>query len=127
MRDVSHPPLQQVDLCTVLHALSDPGRLAIVRALAEHGEYACGAFEVPVSKGTLSHHFRVLREAGLTRTRITGRQRFVSVRWDDLEQRFPGLVDCLLAQLSAPAGVTVHPTAAAREVAEARRQRRPLR
>jgi len=80
----------------VMHALSDPVRLEIVRSLAGGGEQACNAFETPVAKSTLSHHFKVLREAGITRTRIEGTQRFISLRAGDLEARFPGLLGAVL-------------------------------
>ena len=80
----------------MLHALSDPARLAIVRRLAVGDEYSCGAFELGLSKATLSHHFRVLREAGVVRTRLDGRKRLLSLRQDDLNKRFPGLLDAIL-------------------------------
>jgi DNA-binding transcriptional ArsR family regulator len=50
----------------------------------------------PVSKSTLSHHLRVLRDCGITWTRCEGTQRFISLRKDDLEERFPGLIGCVL-------------------------------
>jgi DNA-binding transcriptional ArsR family regulator len=81
----------------VLHALSDPARLEIVRRLAEGDEPSCGMFELGLSKATLSHHFRVLREAGVVRTRLDGRKRFLSLRAGDLEARFPGLLEAVLA------------------------------
>ncbi len=96
MRIIAHPDPVQLSLPGVLHALSDPVRLEIVRALGEEGELSCGALEVPVSKSTLTHHLKVLREAGLTYTRAEGVQRFVSLRRDDVERRFPGLLSCVL-------------------------------
>jgi DNA-binding transcriptional ArsR family regulator len=54
-------------------------------------------FELALSKATLSHHFRVLREAGLVRTRLDGRKRLLSLRIDDLDARFPGLLHAVLA------------------------------
>jgi DNA-binding transcriptional ArsR family regulator len=95
-----HPAAQELELATVLHALSDPVRLRIVRSLADEGPRSCGSFEVPVAKSTLSHHFRVLREAGITLTEPAGTQRVVSLRRDDLDARFPGLLDAVLAQKS---------------------------
>ena len=97
MRVIEHPVAEQVNLPGVLHALSDPIRLAIVRALRDAAELPCGALQVSVSKSTLSHHLKVLRDAGLTRTRVEGVQRFVSLREDDIERRFPGLLGCVLA------------------------------
>ena len=82
----------------MLHALSDPARLEIVRRLsAGSEEWSCGRFELGLSKATLSHHFRVLREAGVVRTRPDGRKRLLSLRSDDLNARFPGLLDAVLS------------------------------
>jgi len=100
MRTLVHPSRGDIALSAVLHALSDPLRLQIVRHLVPRDEESC-AFGVPVTRSTLSHHLRVLREAGLTQTRITGTQRFVSVRRDDLEARFPGLLAAIVLA-SAP-------------------------
>jgi DNA-binding transcriptional ArsR family regulator len=97
MRAISHPVVDQLSLPGVLHALSDPVRLAIVRELQDGCELACGMLDVPVSKSTLSHHLKVLRDAGLTQTRAEGVQRFVSLRTEDIEARFPGLLSCVLA------------------------------
>ncbi|MEA2226967.1 MAG: hypothetical protein QOF04_597 [Solirubrobacteraceae bacterium] len=95
-----HPSAEALELAAVLHALSDPIRLNIVRSLADAGACNCGAFTVPVAKSTLSHHLRVLREAGVTLTTRDGTQRVVSLRAEDLTARFPGLLDAVLA--SAP-------------------------
>jgi DNA-binding transcriptional ArsR family regulator len=101
MRNLAHPEAEQLSLSDVLHALSDPVRLDIVRALGVAGELSCGALAAPVSKSTLTHHLKVLREAGLTWTRCEGVQRLVSLRRDDLEARFPGLLGCVLDHPSA--------------------------
>jgi DNA-binding transcriptional ArsR family regulator len=90
------PAAADLELTQVLQALSDPVRLEIVDALAGGGEQACGAMPLPVSASTRSHHFRILRDAGITVTRAVGNQRLVSLRRDDLEQRFPGLLDAVL-------------------------------
>jgi DNA-binding transcriptional ArsR family regulator len=90
------PAARAIKLPEVLHALSDPVRLEIVRALAAGGEQACGAVPLPVSASTRSHHFKILRDAGLTVTRLAGTQRLVSLRSDDLQRRFPGLLDAVL-------------------------------
>ncbi|SHG64376.1 ArsR/SmtB family transcription factor [Streptoalloteichus hindustanus] len=102
MREPEHPRHDQITLTGVLHALSDPTRLAVVRQIAAEGERQCGTFEVGVAKSTLSQHFRVLREAGVTRTRCQGTQRFVTLRRDVLDELFPGLLDVVL---NAPAHV----------------------
>jgi DNA-binding transcriptional ArsR family regulator len=96
VRAVAHPQLHGVELADVLHALSDPVRLEIVRRLAEGEETPCGCLCQSVSKSTLSHHLKVLREAGLTQTRANGTSRFVSLREAELESRFPGLLDAVL-------------------------------
>jgi DNA-binding transcriptional ArsR family regulator len=97
MRTIVHPVAEQISLGDLLHALSDPVRLEIVRTLGERGETACGGFDVPVSKSTLTHHLKVLRDAGVTQTRCRGVQRLVSLRQEDVEARFPGLLTCVLA------------------------------
>ncbi len=86
---------------SILHALSDPARLEIVRRLAAGSEWSCGRFELGLSKATLSHHFRVLREAGVLRTRPDGRKRLLSLRETDLNARFPGLLQAVLADTRA--------------------------
>lgn len=96
MRALHQPKRDQIELAAVLYALSDPTRLAVVRQLAEEGERACGTFELPTTKATLSHHFKVLRESGLTHTRSEGVYRFISLRKEDLDARFPGLLASVL-------------------------------
>ena len=96
MREPQHPPRAELDLSSVLHALSDPARLSIVRHLAHEGECCCGHFELGISKATLSHHFRVLRESGVVHARPDGRKRYLSLRAADLEARFPGLLEAVL-------------------------------
>jgi DNA-binding transcriptional ArsR family regulator len=81
----------------VLAALADPVRLAYVQEVALRGPWVrCGEVladrGIAISKSTLSHHLRVLREAGITATRVEGARRFVSLRTDDLDARFPGLL-----------------------------------
>jgi DNA-binding transcriptional ArsR family regulator len=101
MRVIPHPDLEQLHLTDVLHALSDPVRLEIVRLLGVHEELSCGRLEVSVAKSTLTHHLRVLRNAGLTYTRTEGVQRLVSLRRHEVEARFPGLLECVLTQAVA--------------------------
>jgi DNA-binding transcriptional ArsR family regulator len=92
-----HPPVNELQLASVMAALSDPVRVTIVRALAAQGEIACGTLDLGVSPATRSHHFRVLREAGITLTRPEGTHRYVCLRRDELDDRFPGLLDAVLA------------------------------
>ncbi|WP_394350386.1 ArsR/SmtB family transcription factor [Nocardiopsis deserti] len=82
---------------TVMHALADPVRLRIVRELARgHDDMACIAFELPVSKSTSTHHFRVLREAGVIRQYYEGTSRMSCLREEDLRARMPGLLEAVL-------------------------------
>jgi DNA-binding transcriptional ArsR family regulator len=97
VREPHHPSCDELELSAVLHALSDPARLEIVRWLANSDECTCGTFDLGLSKPTLSHHFRVLREAGVVRTRPEGRKRMLSLRDEDLEDRFPGLLGAVLS------------------------------
>lgn len=107
MRVIPHPGREQLELTDLLHALSDPVRLQIVVRLGEVPELSCGQLEVGVSKSTLSHHLKVLRDAGVTRTRNVGVQRLVSLRRQDLDTRFPGLLDCILRHASEHERVVV--------------------
>jgi DNA-binding transcriptional ArsR family regulator len=101
VRLINHPGTEEVELAQVLHALSDPVRLKIVSHLGHCEECACGQLEVTVSKSTLTHHLKVLRDAGLTHTRSEGVQRLVSLRREDLDKRFPGLLDLVFAHAAA--------------------------
>jgi DNA-binding transcriptional ArsR family regulator len=92
-----HPEVEELRLEGVMHALSDPIRLTMVRELALRVEpCACGAIDVPVSKSTRTHHWRVLRENGLIRQVEHGTAKLTELRRDDLESRFPGLLDVVL-------------------------------
>jgi DNA-binding transcriptional ArsR family regulator len=92
-----HPAREELELGAVLHALSDPVRLMIVAELARReGEYTCGSFALPVTKSTCTHHFKVLREAGLIQQRAQGTTRLNRLRLEDLEARFPGLLGTIL-------------------------------
>lgn len=81
-----------------MQALADPCRLGILRTLVEAGELACGEIPVEVSKATASHHFAVLRDAGLVRTRNEGTRCLNSVPAEDLERRFPGLIHLVMSE-----------------------------
>lgn len=108
MRSLAHPTKDDLHLDTVLSALADPVRRQIVGQLAESpGAHACSAFALPVTKSTSTHHFRVLREAGVIRQDYQGTAILNSLRADDLEARFPGLLQAVLqAHGFADAGVT---------------------
>jgi DNA-binding transcriptional ArsR family regulator len=94
-----HPDLADVPLSKALAALADPCRVAIVLALVNaERELACGEFELTQSKATVSHHFRILREGGVIRSRTEGTRHLNSVRREEFEARFPGLLDLLLRE-----------------------------
>ena len=98
MRHARLPTSDEIALEDVFHALSDPFRLEIVRRLAVEGEASCQALEGDRPKSSVSHHFRVLREAGLIRTRNEGVTRMNALRREDIERRFPGLLSCVLGK-----------------------------
>jgi DNA-binding transcriptional ArsR family regulator len=93
------PDLAEIELVDVLRALSDPIRLQILRVLADGGAHPKSMTEwgFDVQKSTMSHHFRTMREAGLTETIVDGRTHAIRLRRSELDERFPGLVDSLLA------------------------------
>lgn len=95
-KQLPHPDTEQITLTGVLAALSDPIRLAIVATLAQTGERAWSEFEVPVCKSTLSHHIKVLREAGIIQHRKDGTRCWIVLR-DELALEFPGLLGTVLA------------------------------
>ena len=96
---IRHPDAASLDLALVMRTVGDPLRLQMVRTLDAEGEILCGALgdRLGLPKSTGSYHLRLLREAGLTRTRQDGTLRYVSLRRADLEDRFPGLVEVLVA------------------------------
>jgi DNA-binding transcriptional ArsR family regulator len=93
---LAHPARHEIELAAVLHALSDPMRLRIVAGLAVEDKRTCKSFDLPVTKSTCTHHFRVLREAGVIRQRLEGTTKLNSLRREDLDQRFPGLLESVL-------------------------------
>lgn len=108
MQRYPHPETEKIELARVMEALSDPTRLAIVAFLASLPDGAveaqCGAFTCFGSKSNLTYHLARLREAGVTRTRVAGAARMISLRARDLDARFPGLLDSVIAAaLSEPA------------------------
>ena len=100
--EAHHPARKDLQLPAVLHALSDPHRLEIVCMLAaDPRPRACGTFGLKVTKSTATHHFRVLREAGVIEQRREGTTKLTSLRREDLEERFPGLLDAVLEPVPA--------------------------
>ncbi|MDX6538971.1 MAG: hypothetical protein QOI71_581 [Gaiellales bacterium] len=98
--DSQAPDLATVDVLTVLQALSDPIRLEIVRQLAACDEAAvglmCGQIDIPVAKSTGSHHLKTLHSAGVTAERAQGVCKYVRLRREELDERFPGLLESVL-------------------------------
>jgi len=99
--DVAEPAVADFDLPRVLAALADRHRLATVRFVASNGESWCSRVMqeagLEMSKSTFSHHLRILREAGVVTKRIEGTKGYMCVRKDDLDARFPGLIDSILS------------------------------
>ncbi|MEM9807462.1 MAG: ArsR family transcriptional regulator [Cyanobacteria bacterium P01_D01_bin.56] len=98
MRSISHPDISRITLAEVLYALGDPVRLKIVKTIAAKGEQACrscGGDEI--AKSTLSHHFKILRESGIIYTQKVGTQHLNSLRTEELETKFPGVLTAVLA------------------------------
>ncbi|MFF8774547.1 ArsR/SmtB family transcription factor [Kitasatospora sp. NPDC015120] len=99
--DEGHPEPAEIELGRVLAALADPLRRRVVRELAAgpaDGARTCSSFALPVSKATVTYHFRTLREAGLIRQVNRGNSRMATLRREDIEQRFPGLLAIILAE-----------------------------
>jgi DNA-binding transcriptional ArsR family regulator len=95
----AEPVLGSIDGMAVLQALSDPVRLEIVRQLAGcsgAGELRCGQIELRVTKSTASHHFKTLHDAGIVSEREQGTSKYMRLRRDELDERFPGLIDSIL-------------------------------
>ena len=97
VREIRHPAASDLDLSHILRTVGDPVRLSIVRLLADDRERRCTEVgdTVGIPASTLSYHLRLLREAGVTRTRAEGTERHVSLRRDDLEELYPGLLEVL--------------------------------
>lgn len=99
MKTFNHPKLDDVSLSIVMLALADPSRMKIVQTLMEapDQEFSCKEIDLGVAKPTVSHHFETLRNAGIIQTRSAGTKRLSSLRREDLNRRFPGLIDLIAA------------------------------
>jgi DNA-binding transcriptional ArsR family regulator len=93
----NEPKKAELQLTAILYALSDDTRLQIVQTLAKTQEVACSYFDIHMPKSSLSHHFRVLRASGVITTRKEGTARLNRLRTEDLEARFPGVLEAVLA------------------------------
>jgi DNA-binding transcriptional ArsR family regulator len=103
-RELAHPAREEIRLEGVLHALADPLRLGIVRDMAAvQGEVTCSYFDLPVTKSTSTHHFRVLRESGVVQQVYRGTAKMNGLRREDLDALFPGLLDSVLGAAASQA------------------------
>lgn len=96
-----HPEREEIQLGDLLSALADPHRRHVVATLVRlpaETERTCASFELPIGKASLTHHFRVLRHAGLIRQVDRGNSRTAMLRRDDVESRFPGLLDIIAGE-----------------------------
>ncbi|MEU9148767.1 metalloregulator ArsR/SmtB family transcription factor [Streptomyces sp. NPDC048349] len=101
--ELHHPDASRIELVEVLAALGHPVRLEIVRTLAGSGaEVFCGAVATGLPRSTVTHHLRTLREAGVIRQRPEGRKLFLTLRREDLERRFPGLLALAVGDFPGP-------------------------
>ncbi|MFJ7078954.1 ArsR/SmtB family transcription factor [Streptomyces sp. NPDC098781] len=92
----THPDV--VPVLTALSALADPVRIQLIRTLARHPDWtlSCSNFDVSVGRAAKSHHFSVLRDAGLVEQRDQGTKRLNRLRREEFDARFPGLLDLAL-------------------------------
>ncbi|UII57557.1 metalloregulator ArsR/SmtB family transcription factor [Cytobacillus spongiae] len=99
MKPLSHPSIETITFTQVLHALSEPNRLRIIRCLNESGENNCAYYslQLMLNKSTVSHHVKILREAGLIKGRIEGKEHLYSLRREEIDERFPGLLNMVMS------------------------------
>ncbi|MBN9653403.1 helix-turn-helix transcriptional regulator [Halobacillus sp. GSS1] len=97
MKTPNHPPIESISFTKVLHALSEPNRVKIIRCLFDTHENNCTHYtlQLRLPKSTVSHHIRVMREAGLIQARIVGKEHLYSIRTEEIERKFPGLLDTI--------------------------------
>lgn len=101
MRQMKHPDMAQVELIDIMYALSDPTRLEIVTRLAnEKHAMTCGQLDLDRPKSSMSHHFKILRAAGLVRTIIEGTEHMNSLRMAEIEKKFPGVLKSILKNIT---------------------------
>ncbi|MDP3777155.1 helix-turn-helix transcriptional regulator [Methylotenera sp.] len=101
MRQIKHPTIEQVELTDIMYALADPTRLEIIALLAKAGKkLTCGEINLNRPKSSMSHHFKILRGAGLVQTLIEGTEHMNSLRFDEIEQKYPGVLSAVLKALT---------------------------
>jgi DNA-binding transcriptional ArsR family regulator len=99
MRRIKLAELEEIEVTDVMYALSDPARLEIVKTLADGRPRTCGELNADRPKSSMSHHFKILRDSGLIKTRVEGKEHFNELRLKDLEKKFPGLLKGILNAL----------------------------
>lgn len=98
--------MEEFSLQRLLEALADPVRRAAVCQLVRAGEdLSCGTFDMPVSRSTSTHHFAVLREAGVIRQYYIGTTKMNALRAEEMDARFPGLLAALVSAEEREQGV----------------------
>jgi DNA-binding transcriptional ArsR family regulator len=104
MRERPELPAEEMDLAAIMHALADPSRLRMVAALDGQAELSCAALGeqagIAMAKSTTTHHLGVLRDAGLITTRHEGQRKLATLRRSELDSRFPGLFDAVIAGIT---------------------------
>lgn len=97
--ELAHPLVDDLEVGSVLLALADENRRRVVAELAQRPdeERLCASFDLPVGKSSRTRHWRVLREAGLVYQRDAGNGLYMRLRKDDLDHRFPGLIQAVIA------------------------------
>jgi DNA-binding transcriptional ArsR family regulator len=97
MRQIKHPNIEQIELTDIMYALADPTRLEIVCTLAKSGRtMTCGELDLNRPKSSMSHHFKILRSAGLVETVIEGTEHMNSLRYKEIEKKYPGVLHAIL-------------------------------
>jgi DNA-binding transcriptional ArsR family regulator len=98
MKQLQHPELENLPVTEILYALADPVRLGIVTRLYTAEEaLTCSQLSLDRPRSSMSHHFKVLRESGIIRTHIAGKEHFNLLRKAEIQKRFPGLLDSIIA------------------------------
>ena len=97
MKTPYQPPIESITITKVFNALSEPNRVKIIRCLSESFENNCTSYSMKLNlpKSTVSHHIKVLREAGLIQARIEGKEHIYSLRKEEIETKFPGLLQMI--------------------------------
>ncbi|WP_406100863.1 ArsR family transcriptional regulator [Streptomyces sp. NBC_01003] len=97
--ELAHPGVEELEVGPILLALADENRRRVVAELSAQpdDERLCASFDLPLSKSSRTRHWRVLREAGLVYQRNAGNGLYMRLRKEDLERRFPGLIQAVVA------------------------------